>query len=190
VLIAKNNLLPDFDFSGSVTMDTDPDKKNMFSYSTERTTWRAMLELEIPVDRVEERNTYRASLIDLRRTERFYDEAADTVRLEVRQAVRAVEQTRVTMDIQWRNIAINDTRRELARTKFETDGSVPYIDVENAENDWRLAVNRHAQAKADYRLAILEFFRDTGTLRVDDEGHWIMPTEFQVTTEAASAEQD
>ncbi len=44
VLIAKNNLLPFFDFAGSVTMDTDPDRKNSISYNTERTTWRAMLD--------------------------------------------------------------------------------------------------------------------------------------------------
>ena len=158
-------------------MDTDPNRKNSTSYNTERTTWRAMLELEIPFDRVAERNDYRASLIDQRRAERRYSEAEDTVRLDVRQAVRRLETSRVTMDIQRRNIAINDTRRESARVKFEEEGTVPYNDVVDAENDWRDAKNGFADAQAAYRLAVLQFYRDTGTLRVGDDGHWITPGE-------------
>ena len=173
VLIAKNNMLPDFNFSGSVAMNTDPNKPNSTEYNTERTTWRAMLEMEIPFDRVAERNDYRSSLIGLRRAERLHSEAADTVRLDVRRGLRRLETGRITMDIQRRNIAINDTRRELARVKFEEEGSVPYNDVVDAENDWRDAVNSFADAQAAYRLAILQFYRDTGTLRVGDDGHWI-----------------
>ena len=30
-----------------------------------------------------------------------------------------------------------------------------------------------AAEQASYRLAILTFLRDTGTLRVDDGGHWV-----------------
>ncbi|MFH0980345.1 MAG: TolC family protein [Planctomycetota bacterium] len=175
VLIAKNNMLPDLNFTGSVTMDTNPNEKNSFSYNTERTTWRSMLEMEIPFDRVKERNDSRASLIDLRRAERAYDQAADTVRLDVRRALRRLEEARITMDIQRRNIGINDTRREQARLWFEKGLLRSNRDVIEAENEWRDAVNAFAQAQADYRLAILEFLRDTGTLRVDDDGHWVMP---------------
>ena len=173
VLIARNNMLPDFDFSGSITMDTDPNKKSSTEYNTERTTWRAMLELEVPFDRVAERNDYRANLINLRRAERQYSEAADTVRLDVRRALRRLEATRATMDIQQRSIAVNETRRELARVKFEEEGTVPYNDVVDAENDWRDAKNEFADAQAAYRLAILQLYRDTGTLRVGDGGHWV-----------------
>ena len=174
VLIARNKILPDFGFTGTVTMNTDEDnRKNSTSYNTERTTWRAMLELEVPFDRVAERNDYRANLIDLRQAERQYSEAADTVRLDVRQALRRLEATRATMDIQQRSIAVNETRRELARVKFEEEGTVPYNDVVDAENDWRDAKNEFANAQAEYRLAILQLYRDTGTLRVGDDGHWV-----------------
>ncbi|MCP4589594.1 MAG: TolC family protein, partial [bacterium] len=172
-MIAKNNMLPDLDFTGSVAVDTDPNRKNSTSYNTERSTWRAGLELEIPLDRVEERNAHRSSLISLRRSERLFDESADTVRLDVRQARRQLYTTRRTMEIQHESIAVNETRRELARSKFEEEGTVPYNDVVDAENDWREAVNDFADAQANYRLAILELLRDTGTLRVDDSGRWV-----------------
>ncbi|MCK4658355.1 MAG: TolC family protein [Phycisphaerae bacterium] len=176
VLIARNNMLPDVNLSGSVRLDTNPYKTNSVSYNTERATWRAMLQMEIPFDRVAERNDYRASLISLRRSQRWCSESTDTVCLEVRQALRALERTRVTMEIQHKLVPINDTRRELARLHYKK-GRVPYTDVVDAEKDWRDAVNVLAQAQADYRLAILQFFRDTGTLRVHDDGRWSIPEE-------------
>jgi len=175
VRIAKRNMLPDFDFSGSVTMNTDPNRPNSASYNTERTTWRAMLNLEIPFDRVSERNSYRAGLIDLRRAERRHHEAVDTVRLEVRRALRELEQTRVTMEIQRRSITVNERRREIAQLQYELGTLSSNRDKIEAEDDWRQAKNSYAQAQAAYRLTILQFFRDTGTLRVGDDGSWITP---------------
>jgi len=171
VKVAQNNFLPQFDFSGSVSMDTDPDRKNSLSYNTERTTWRAMLSLEIPLDRKEERNDFRAALIDLRRSERSYDEARDQVRLDVRDALRTVEQARVSMDIQEKNVVINEARIERARA-LRDRGEGTILDVVDAVNDYQNAQNSYAVALANYRLAVLVFLRDTGTLRVDDSGHW------------------
>ena len=188
VLVAKNNMLPDLNFSGSVTEASDPKEKNAFSYNTERTTWRGLLELEIPFDRVAERNKLRSSVIGLRRAERNYGEAADNVRLDVRRALRQLETSRTTMDLQRRSITINETRRELARLQYDK-GQVGYTVVVDAQNEWRDSVNAFAQAEAEYRLAVLEFLRDTGTLRVGDDGRWVMPQDLAPSpAEAAAAE--
>jgi outer membrane protein TolC len=172
VVIAQNNFLPQFDFTGRVAMATDPNQKNSLSYNTERTTWQAFLNLEVPLDRREERNVFRAALIQLRRAERAYDLAQDNVRLDVRDAIRAIEQARVSMEIQRENIEVNDTRREAARVQFELAGLVSNRDIVEAENDYQDARNAFAAALANYRLAILTFLRDTGTFRVTDDGQW------------------
>lgn len=170
VLVARNNLLPDLDFRGSVTLDTDPNRKNSVSYNTERTTWRGEVAMEIPLNRVAERNEYRSSIIDLRRAERNYDRRRDEVRLDVRDAFRGIEQARLSLEIQAENIKINDFRKRQAEELLNRGLLQSNRDKIEAETDWRDAKNRYAQAEANYRTAVLAFLRDTETLRVTDDG--------------------
>ena len=172
VEVARNNFLPQFDFSGSVTMRSDPAEKNSTSYNTERTTWRGMLEMDVPLDQRQERNEFRAALVNLRRAERNYDLAKDNVRVDVRRALRNVELAKTSMQIQEKNIAINVKREETARAQFERGRLSSNRDVFEATRALQNSKNRYAAQLADYRLAILSFLRDTGTLRVDDNGHW------------------
>ena len=170
VLVARNNLLPAFNLRGSMSADSDPDRKNSMIYSNENATWRGEAVMEIPVDRKAERNDYRSSLIALRRAERQHELGRDQVRLDVRNALRQLEQARVSMEIQQRNIDINAFRKEQARDLFSVGRLSSNRDVVEAENAYRTAKNNFASAQSDYRTAVLEFLRDTGTLRVDDEG--------------------
>ncbi len=170
VRIAENNLLPDFDFRGSVAMETKPNKKNVLAYNTERTTWRGAMALEIPVNRKVERNDYRTSLIDLRRSERNYDLRRDEVRVDVRDALRQLEQARLSMQIQAKNIVINQFRADQARELLRKSRLESNRDVVEAEQGLLSARNRYAQAESDYRAAVLQFLLNTGTLRLDDGG--------------------
>ena len=175
VVIAKNNLLPQFDLSGSVTLDTDSTRLNSASFNTERATWRGMAELEIPLDRKQERNDYRSAWIGLRRAERLYDEAKDRVRVQVRSALRRLKQAHFSKEVQLENIKINAVRREHAKILFEVGKLSSNRDKIEAENAFRQASDRYAAAVSDYRIAILEFLLDTGTLRVGDDGQWVRP---------------
>jgi outer membrane protein TolC len=173
VLIAKNNMLPDFDVSGSVTNSTDPGHLSTTGFNTERTTWRGGVSLEIPLNRRAERNDLRASIIGLRRAERNLDQALDTVRVEIRRSIRRVEQSRVTLRIQEEQIRTNQFRVEKARTELRLGTLPSNRDVVEAENDLRRARNELADAESDYRRAILEFLRDTGMLRIEEDGSWL-----------------
>ena len=173
VLVAKNRILPDLNAGGSATLDTDPTRLNSTSYNTERTTWQGMLQLRMD-DRKTERNAYRASLIATRKTERNYERSADTVRADVRRAVRRVEQQSKLRAIQAANVEENEFRLQAARAQFDL-GKTTNQDVVDAETDLLAARNSLAGAIAAYRVAILEFRRDTETLRVTDRGRWVRP---------------
>ncbi|MBN1510636.1 MAG: TolC family protein [Phycisphaerae bacterium] len=170
VQVARNNLLPDLDFRGSVALDSDPNRKNSASYNTERATWRGEVAMEIPLNRVAERNDYRSSIIYLRRAERNFDRRCDEVRMDVRDAFRGIEQARLSLQIQAENIKINDFRKQQAEALLDRGMLTSNRDKIEAETSWREAKNRYAQAEANYRTAILAFLRDTGTLRVTDDG--------------------
>lgn len=168
VAIAQNRILPDLDFSAGVTLDSDPDRLNSLSINTERSTYRAGLAFKID-DRKTERNSYRAALISLRRAQRDYEEAVDTVRADVRRALRRTRQQKNLRMIQALNVEENIKRYEVASLKFEK-GQLSNQDVVDAEEDLLRARNDFASAVASYRIAILEFRLDSGTLRVNDDG--------------------
>lgn len=173
VLVAKNRILPDLDASGSIVLDTDPNHLSSTSYNTERTTWRGMIELRMD-DRKTERNAYRASLINQRRSERELDLFEDTVRADVRRAVRRIAQQDELRRIQQLNVEENELRLNAARAQFDLGRSTNQ-DVVDAEDDLLAARNQLAAAIAGYRNAILVFRRDTATLRIQDDGRLDAP---------------
>ena len=154
-------------------MTTDPNKPSTVEYNTERTTWRGLLELEIPLDRKEERNQFRSAWIDLRRAERRYEEFADQVRAEVRRALRQIGLAQTTLVIQQESIAINEFRAAQAYDLWRFGRAPSNRDKIEAENDLRDARNVYANARAAYRRTILEFLLASGTLRVGDDGRWV-----------------
>jgi Outer membrane efflux protein len=172
VNIAKNNILPQVDLTAGVTFNTDPTRPNSFNYNQQRTNWNAGMSFEIPLDRKAQRNTYRGSLIGLRRAERSLDQTEDTVRLEVRREMRRLARTKFNIEIQAEQIRINEVRAKLARAKLEAGELPSNRDVVEAENDLRDGRNSYADAVAAFRRALLEFLLATGTLRVDDTGQW------------------
>ncbi len=175
VVVAKNRILPDLDASGSVTLDTDPTRLNSASYNTERSTWRGGVELRLD-DRKTERNAYRGALVNLRKSERDYERSVDSVRADVRAALRRIAQQENVRKIQAMSVEENQLRVEAARAQYNL-GKTTNRDVVEAENDLLAARNNHARAVAAYRNAILVLRRDTESLRVDDEGGWESPSD-------------
>jgi outer membrane protein TolC len=170
--IAENNLLPSLDAQGSVTYDTNPDRLNMADYHDDRATWRSALNLEVPLDRVEERNALRGALINKERAVRNYSQSRDQVAAQISQTMRQVllSQQSLRIQILSRDLALK--RREGARIRFE-QGRVSNREVVDAENSLLNARDALAAAQVQLRLAILQFFRDTGMLRLNDEGRRI-----------------
>jgi outer membrane protein TolC len=184
--IAKNNLLPDFNFSGSVTTITNPNKPSTLEYNTERTTWRGLLELELPLDRKQERNELRSALIDLRRAERRYDEFRDQVRAQVRRAKRQITLARLSLAIQEENISVGEFRAAQAEEMNRMGRLRSNRDLIEAQNELRDARNDFAAAQSDYWRNILEFLLSAGALRVGDDGRWQTFDVPPVPEEAAS----
>lgn len=129
------------------------------------------LELDLPLDRVPEQNVYRKALITLNLRQREYEEAVDTVKLEVRQAhrdlVEAAERYKVLAEA-----------LELAQRRFNSTfllvqyGRASSRRVLDAQRALFEAQNDAVQALVDYKIATLNFYRDTGVLQVRPDGMW------------------
>lgn len=175
IAIAQNGLLPDLVATSSVLASTDPDKPSTLNYNASRMQWTAGVTLGVPLDRVEERNALRRSYILKDQARRNYEQAKDTVILQVRATMRRVRQQQEVLQIQIRNRDLALERVRSVQIRLATKGDISNREVVEAERDLLAARNGLAQAQADLYLAILEFRRDTGTLRVDDRGHWLGP---------------
>lgn len=162
---ASNLLLPELRFTGSANI-SNPLGDPASHINSTTLDYQAGLNLDLPIDRVAERNAYRRALISFERAQRNYVEVRDAVVAGVRDRVRGVEQAQITIAIQLRAIELAQRRLEYS-TELLIQGKASSRDVVDAQNSLLLAQDRYHQAKADYQVQILRLLRDTGTLRVN-----------------------
>ncbi len=168
VAIARNALLPDLNWTSSLTFDTDPEHYNMGAFEVARATWRSEVLLSIN-DRFRERNRLRASLIDVRRARRDYIDALERVIADVRQAVHQIALQDETLRIQQANLEVAMDRKEHAEFMFNK-GRLSNRDLVEAQAQLVDAQNRLNLAKTQRWSALLDFRLATGTLRIDEAG--------------------
>lgn len=168
VAIAQNALLPDLDWTSSLTFDTDPEHFKLGAFEHARATWRTEVLLSMN-DRFRERNAYRSSLIDVRRARRSHTDQLERIRAQVLSAVNQIRLQEETVRIQQRNLEVADERRQNARYLFE-EGKLSNRDLVEAEDQYIGAQNRLNFAKTQRWSSLLDFRLATGTLRVDEDG--------------------
>lgn len=160
VYVATDQLRADLRITGGIAADTDGD-----------TTGTAGAIVDLPLDRVAEQNVYRKALIALEERRRDYDLRTDTVRLEVREAYRMLQETA-------ERYAVLSEARTLAQTRLERTkallqyGRISSRRVLTAQEDFYEAQDAATNALTDYAVAILDFYRDTGILQVRPDGMW------------------
>jgi hypothetical protein len=158
--VAADGLRADLDVTG--TVDVDSHGNGAVSVGPV---------LDLPLDRVAEQNTYRKALIALEQRRRDYDLAADTVRLEVREAYRKLQEAFERYRVLSQALETADAR--VARTslllEYVRASSRRVLDAQQA---WRDASQAATEALIDYAVATLDFYRDIGVLQVRPDGMW------------------
>jgi outer membrane protein TolC len=81
--------------------------------------------------------------------------------------VRGIRAARTTLEIQQRGIDLAQRRLDFANELLVTGRATDSRDVVEAQNDLLNAQDLYARARADLQIQVLQFLRDTGTLRVD-----------------------
>jgi len=135
------------------------------------TDYSAGLDLALPVDQMSERNNYRRALIDYEVAVRSYESAMDTVKLQVLDAWRAMEEAVRNYDISLTSVGINERRVEEAELRAEL-GIGNIQDTVDAQNDLINARTALTAAIVDHNVAKLALWRDVGLLYVHDDGQW------------------
>lgn len=124
------------------------------------------LDVSLPVERLAERNAYRAALVQEDRAHRAVEALDDAIVVAVRRAWRTLEQARTSYDIQWEGVRLATRRVESADLNLQY-GKATTRDVLEAEDALIKARNALTTALIDHAVARLDLERDTGVLRPD-----------------------
>ncbi len=168
VLTARDQLLPDLDLSGQIRLPTDPDAtEGGLALDPDEASWEAGLLFSLPLDRRIERLQLRQSLIRLEQSRRSLDEFTDNVVLDARRRVREIDLARFRLELAESQVQINDRRLEEQRLRADEVDTRDRLDSEARMLD---AKNARDQALTDLRIAILNYLDAIGQLRVSPEG--------------------
>ena len=132
-------------------------------------TYTGLLTLNLPIDRTSERNDYRKSYIALEQAVRNFQTLEDNIKLSVRQDLRTMASAREGLRIQTQAVTVAETGYKSATMFFEA-GRSQLRDLLDAQAALLTARNSMTSAVINYRMAELQFQRDTGILKIDDKG--------------------
>lgn len=170
VLNAKNNLLPDLNLTGSVTLPTkESAREGGAVYETDDVDYSVGVRFDLPLDRQTERLQLRAATIALSRSQRDYERFRDELILDVRGKTREIERARLNLRLAEERVKINLRRKEEQDLKADEIDAQQRVDT---ANDIRDAERARDQAKADLRNAVLDYLLATGQLRVQRGGQF------------------
>lgn len=169
---ARNNLLPDLDLNASVTVPTDPDAdQDGLGLDGGSTRYSVGATFSLPLDRRIERLSLRQAQVRLERERRSYAEFRDSIVIEARRAVRAIDLARFQLQLAEEQIKINEKGLKDLSLRDDADPQ-SVLDREDALLE---AENARDQAITDLRNAILQYLLTTGQLRVRPDGRFDPP---------------
>ncbi len=175
VAVAADGFLPEFTLfaSGSVGerrpigSATSDDAEVRFN----RGSYNALLRLDLPIERTIERNVYRNRLIDLEISVRDLQGLEDLIKLEVRNQLREMLESRESLRIQAQAVKLAERRVDSTGLLLRL-GRAEIRDVLDAQDSLLSAQNALTSALVNYRVSELQLQSNLGLLEVNEEGLW------------------
>lgn len=118
VRILANALLGTFNVAYHLDSSTPPGMARPFAFQPERTRHQLVMNWELPLVRIYERNAFRASLIAYERARRALMEAEDTIADQVRSEVRVLQFMTKNYKIQQQSVELSYLQVESALETF------------------------------------------------------------------------
>ncbi len=154
------------------------------SFPGSQADWSLSLDLDLPIDRLSERNSYRSAQISLQAARRGAKEQEDIIRADLRDALRQTRADGESWRIRVNAVTLAERRVESANLNLEA-GRATTRDVLEAQESLLDNQNAETQALIDFHLSRLNLYLDLEILRVDPSGIDVDPELF-----AELAEED
>ncbi|MBI2803717.1 MAG: TolC family protein [Planctomycetes bacterium] len=183
--VFANGLMGVFNLAYHMDSSTPPGASAPFAFNSSRTRHQLVMNFEMPLVRLTERNAYRASLIAYQRSRRDLQQKEDQIVAQVRADIRQLQVLRQNLKIQQQALELAYRRVESSYEIF-TAPTVPDNSPNAAANAAALT-NQLLQAYAqlpqaqeqvlktwiDYQIARQQLFVDIEVMPLDARGVWI-----------------
>lgn len=169
--LAAEGLGVELNLIGSANVSSPEDEDNVANLQFHRGVYELGFEADLPLDRKAERNAYREALITTEQRQRSYDDEAENVKLDVRQAYRDLTETAESYRIQQVGLELARRRVEEQKLRLEYGQGTIRLLLET-EDDLVSAQNNVIGALVNHTVAKMSFFRDIGILQVRPDGMW------------------
>ena len=171
IKVAANRLLPDLNLIADASLDSErPTDYTRFDPKEVRAG--VGVELNLPIDRLRERNNYRATLISFESELRSLALTLDQLKDSIERGLRTLEQRRQTYLIQQGALQVAD-RRVLAANQLIEAGRAEVRDLVEAQDAQVAAQNAVTQALVSYQDAMLTLLLDIGILETESPRFWL-----------------
>ena len=175
VAVAANGFLPEFTLGGGASFGQRRGLGSALSddasVSFDRGSYNALLRLDLALERTAERNTYRNQLMDLERSVRDLQALEDAIKLDVRNQLRDMLESRESLRIQAQAVALAERRVDSTSLLLKL-GRAEIRDVLEAQEALLSAQNALTSALVNYRVSELQLQSNLGLLEVDETGLW------------------
>ncbi len=172
LVLAEQELKPRLDFVAAFTLPTDTGER-LGRQGVDNPYWTVGLELEIPFDKWSERTSYRRAYISYLRQRRSLGQKIDDIIIEVRSALRDLQQAETSIGLQDLNIKDAEHRKKSAEYDLVLEvGRRSTRDVLEAQDDLFDAEIRYDRAVVDYMVAKMKLKKAMGTIIIDAKGEW------------------
>lgn len=136
-----------------------------------RYRWDAGFNVDLPFERTAQRNAYRAALITAGQSGRDQTFLEDTIKLQVREGWRALDQAKRNYEISELTVKLSERRVEEQDLLAELGRGVAKDQVD-AQNDLVNSKNQRTLALVAHTIFRLQFWNNLGILYIKENGQW------------------
>jgi hypothetical protein len=145
-----------------------------FGFDLDESSTNLNLQLDLPFNRMQQRNNFRSALIDYQAGKRELTEFEDrTIKLAIRNELRDLELTRVQYPISVAQAAL--AAEQVTSIRLSLSLGIPNVripDLLDALDDSRTALINVANSRIDYITQRAQFALDLELMQLDEEGFW------------------
>ena len=174
VEVAANGLRGFLNLRYEGNLATDPDRDGIFRFDTSNSRHRVGVEFDAPLNRLAERNAYRAEQIVYQRARRQYMATHDRILREIRLDLRQLELSRRQFEIGREQLITASRQVEQAEYDLRTQhrGHPGDPQLAQALNGQLGAKNSLIGSWVEYETARMSLYRDFDIMDINAQGVW------------------
>jgi len=171
IRVAKDAFKPGLDIFGGASLEsTRP--TDYARFNAQKVRAEAGVSLDLPVDRLPQRNVYRRTLVNFEAEIRNLTLTLDTLKDSIERGLRTLAQRRQNYIIQKSALELADRRVAGGRLRMEA-GVAEVRDLVEAQDAQVNAQNAVTSALLDYQQARLQLMLNIGALQTESDKFWL-----------------